>query len=65
MSGRIFDNDVTAPSNLNRNMLTIVADVGEFKVTEWKIVAVGTFTSVLLTTALQQTAANASSYLDV
>jgi hypothetical protein len=32
MHGRIFDHDVTAPSNLNRNMLTLTADVGLPKV---------------------------------
>ena len=32
MSGRIFDNDVTGPSNLNRNMLSLVEDVGLQKV---------------------------------
>jgi hypothetical protein len=32
ISGRIFDNDVTGPSNLNRNMLTLVEDVGLQKV---------------------------------
>lgn len=38
MHGRIFDDDVTAPSNLNRNMLTRAADVSLPKaklVTEW------------------------------
>jgi len=33
MSGRIFDDDLTGPSNLNRNMLTLVSDVGLEKVT--------------------------------
>jgi hypothetical protein len=28
MSGRIFDDDVTGGSNLNRNMLTLVGDIG-------------------------------------
>ena len=32
MSGRIFDDDVTAASNLNRNMLTLATDVGVPKV---------------------------------
>jgi hypothetical protein len=32
MSGRIFDDDLTGPSNLNRNMLTLAADVGSKKV---------------------------------
>jgi hypothetical protein len=32
MSGRIFDDDLTAPSNLNRNMLTVADDVGRPKV---------------------------------
>src|SRR5438445_7234751 len=32
MHGRIFDDDVTAPSNLNRNMLTLMIDVGLPKV---------------------------------
>lgn len=32
MTGRIFDNDPTGPSNLNRNMLTVTADVGRAKV---------------------------------
>jgi hypothetical protein len=32
MSGRIFDDDLTGPSNLNRNMLSLVADVGSKKV---------------------------------
>jgi hypothetical protein len=32
MSGRIFDDDTTAPSNLNRNMLTFKNDVGIAKV---------------------------------
>jgi hypothetical protein len=32
MRGRIFDDDVTGPSNLNRNMLTVANDVGSSKV---------------------------------
>ena len=32
MSGRIFDDDITAPSNLNRNMLTLANDIGSTKV---------------------------------
>lgn len=32
MSGRIFDDDITAPSNLNRNMLTLADDIGATKV---------------------------------
>jgi hypothetical protein len=32
LSGRIFDDDVTDASNLNRNMLSTVADVGSAKV---------------------------------
>lgn len=32
MFGRIFDDDLTASSNLNRNMLTLAADVGRSKV---------------------------------
>jgi len=32
MRGRIFDDDLTATSNLNRNMLTLKADVGSSKV---------------------------------
>jgi hypothetical protein len=32
MSGRIFDNDITAESNLNRNMLTVKNDIGTTKV---------------------------------
>src|SRR5258708_6053425 len=32
MSGRVFDDDVTGPSNLNRNMLTVAKDVGLAKV---------------------------------
>ncbi len=32
MRGRIFDDDVTASSNLNRNMLTLKEDVGRAKV---------------------------------
>jgi hypothetical protein len=32
MSGRVFDDDVTGPSNLNRNMLTLAKDVGLAKV---------------------------------
>jgi hypothetical protein len=32
MSGRIFDDDLTGPSNLNRNMLTLGTDVGSKKV---------------------------------
>jgi hypothetical protein len=32
MWGRIFDDDVTVESNLNRNMLTLIGDVGSFKV---------------------------------
>jgi len=32
MTGRIFDDDPTGPSNLNRNMLTLAADVGRAKV---------------------------------
>jgi hypothetical protein len=32
MRGRIFDDDVTGPSNLNRNMLTLVSDVYSQKV---------------------------------
>jgi hypothetical protein len=32
MSGRIFDDDLTGPSNLNPNMLTLVADVDSKKV---------------------------------
>jgi hypothetical protein len=32
MGGRIFDDDVTVESNLNRNMLTLVGDVGSSKV---------------------------------
>ncbi|PYY13062.1 MAG: hypothetical protein DMG60_22690 [Acidobacteria bacterium] len=32
MHGRLFDDDVTAPSNLNRNMLTLACDVGLPKV---------------------------------
>jgi hypothetical protein len=32
MTGRIFDDDSTAPSNVNRNMLTVVSDVGSDKV---------------------------------
>ncbi len=32
MRGRIFDEDTTAASNLNRNMLTVVTDIGSPKV---------------------------------
>jgi hypothetical protein len=32
MLGRIFDDDLTSTSNLNRNMLTLVSDVGSKKV---------------------------------
>ncbi len=32
MGGRVFDDDVTGPSNLNRNMLTVAKDVGLAKV---------------------------------
>lgn len=32
ISGRIFDDDITAPSNLNRNMLTLADDIGATKV---------------------------------
>lgn len=32
LSGRIFDDDVTASSNLNRNMLSTVADIGSAKI---------------------------------
>jgi len=32
MQGRIFDDDLTGESNLNRNMLSVVADVGTSKV---------------------------------
>lgn len=32
MCGRIFDDDLTAPSNLNRNLLTVADDVGKPKV---------------------------------
>jgi hypothetical protein len=32
MDGRVFDDDVTGPSNLNRNMLTVTKDVGLAKV---------------------------------
>lgn len=32
MSGRVFDDDITGPSNLNRNMLTVAKDVGLAKV---------------------------------
>ena len=32
MSGRIFDDDITEASNLNRNMLTVASDLGEPKV---------------------------------
>jgi hypothetical protein len=32
MSGRIFDDDITAPSNLNRNMLTLAHHIGVTKV---------------------------------
>jgi hypothetical protein len=32
MSGRIFDDDLTDASNLNRNMLSLVADIGSPKV---------------------------------
>lgn len=32
MRGRIFDDDLTAASNLNRNMLSVVTDVGTSKV---------------------------------
>ena len=32
MVGRIFDNDLTGASNLNRNMLTLASDVGSLKV---------------------------------
>src|SRR5271156_3200246 len=32
MQGRVFDNDVTGGANLNRNMMTLVADVGRSKV---------------------------------
>lgn len=32
MAGRIFDDDVTSISNLNRNMLTLTSDVGTSKV---------------------------------
>ncbi len=32
MKGRIFDNDVTAVTNFNRNMLSLVSDVGSEKV---------------------------------
>jgi molybdopterin/thiamine biosynthesis adenylyltransferase len=32
MSGRIFDDDLTGESNLNRNMLTLASDVGSSKV---------------------------------
>jgi hypothetical protein len=32
MSGRIFDDDITAESNLNRNMLTVKTDIGTTKV---------------------------------
>jgi hypothetical protein len=32
MTGRVFDDDTTAPSNLNRNMLTTISDVGSNKV---------------------------------
>ncbi len=32
MRGRVFDDDLTGPSNLNRNMLTLGSDVGSFKV---------------------------------
>lgn len=32
LSGRIFDSDVTGPSNLNRNVLTLVEDIGSQKV---------------------------------
>jgi hypothetical protein len=32
MSGRIFDDDLTGASNLNRNMLSLVADIGLTKV---------------------------------
>jgi hypothetical protein len=31
MSGRVFDNDVTAATNLNRNMLSVGSDVGSEK----------------------------------
>lgn len=33
LSGRIFDDDITEPSNLNRNMLSLIEDVGANKVT--------------------------------
>src|SRR5208282_1715893 len=32
MRGRIFDEDTTAESNLNRNMLTLLTDIGSAKV---------------------------------
>jgi len=32
MSGHIYDDDPTSASNLNRNMLSLAADVGEYKV---------------------------------
>jgi hypothetical protein len=32
MTGRIFDDDLTGASNLNRNMLTLVTDIGRKKV---------------------------------
>jgi len=32
MRGRVFDDDLTGPSNLNRNMLTLGSDVGSLKV---------------------------------
>ena len=45
MHGRFFDDDVTAPSNLNRNMLTLVDDVGLSKV---KLLAERWRTNILL-----------------
>jgi hypothetical protein len=32
LRGRVFDDDVTGPSNLNRNMLTLASDIGSLKV---------------------------------
>jgi transcriptional regulator with XRE-family HTH domain len=32
MRGRVFDNDLTGQSNLNRNMLTLASDIGSSKV---------------------------------
>ena len=32
MRGRVFDDDVTASTNMNRNMMTLATDVGRSKV---------------------------------